>query len=490
MTIGADSQTGVMVPPPLRWTKRWVMFCIGFAAALSVWWVVWDRYAQQRLQEQVDAIVARHEPLYQSDFPEPVAAPGQNAALFLRAAFAALSIKDEEMPPTSSNMQYKQYPPYSAEWYRRADASLAANAKALALVRQASGCAVADWGPYSAPPLLLHVYRADFGEERRIAIVLADAAMDEHMHHDDAEAVADIEDMLHQGDAIEQMTPPDLVDDMVALVLEDIGIARLEIMAPDLEVERRGQTARAGVQPASRRAVERLITELLRKDVRHDAERRAVQGDRMVSYDYFVWLSGQMTILGPAVRLEAARMLRGAEVELGAVDDPGSVPSPVPSGATSFQPPKSGFARFFWDMGGSLDLEQFRYALISPFNQAGRYAAATALAVRLFRVDQGRWPRSLAELVPTYLAEVPDDPEVRGEKIGYLLERGGLPGGGDRPLLFFGSAELRRNRGQPPGEPQFGEWGMERLEWIDLSRWVPTTGPATASTTGPGAGSQ
>jgi hypothetical protein len=469
----------------------------GVAAVVIVVWLIWAHIATQRLRERVDAVLARHEPLYQSDFPEPVAAPGQNAATLLRAAFAALSTKDEEMPPTSSDMQYKSYP-YSAQWYRRADASLAANANALALVRQASGCAVADWGPYPAAPLRLNLRFADFSPDREIANVLADAAMDEHLHHNDAEAIADIGDILHEGDAIEQATPPMLLDDLVALAVEMVGIARLEIMAPDLEVERSGQAARAGGRaggrpgagPASRAAVEHLITELLRKDVRHDAERRAVLGNRMVSYEYLVWLSEKMTVLRPVVRLEAARMLRGGEVELGAVDDPGSVAGAAQSAFTSYQPPKLGFARFFWDLGGSLDLEQFRYAQMSPFEQADRYAAATALAVRLFRVDRGRWPRSLAEMVPTYLAEVPDDPEARGEKIGYGLMRGGLPGGGDRPLLFFGSADLRRNRSQPPGEPQFGEWGMERLEWIELSRWVPTTGPATVPTSGPGAGSQ
>ncbi len=39
--------------------------------------------------------------------------------------------------------------------------------------------------------------------------------------------------------------------------------------------------------------------------------------------------------------------------------------------------------------------------------------AIAALAAERYRIDQGRWPESLEELVPTYISEVPHDPFVR-----------------------------------------------------------------------------
>ena len=40
--------------------------------------------------------------------------------------------------------------------------------------------------------------------------------------------------------------------------------------------------------------------------------------------------------------------------------------------------------------------------------------AITALAAERFRIDQGRWPASLEELVPKYISAVPRDPFIRG----------------------------------------------------------------------------
>jgi hypothetical protein len=63
--------------------------------------------------------------------------------------------------------------------------------------------------------------------------------------------------------------------------------------------------------------------------------------------------------------------------------------------------------------------------------------AAVSLASHLFQLDRNRWPNTMDELVPAYLPVVSIDPWGDGKQtIGYVLIKGGLPDGGDRPLVF------------------------------------------------------
>jgi len=63
--------------------------------------------------------------------------------------------------------------------------------------------------------------------------------------------------------------------------------------------------------------------------------------------------------------------------------------------------------------------------------------AAMSLACHLFKFDTGRWPNSLDELIPTYLPHAMIDPWGDGKQtIGYVLIKGGLPDGSDRPLVY------------------------------------------------------
>ena len=61
---------------------------------------------------------------------------------------------------------------------------------------------------------------------------------------------------------------------------------------------------------------------------------------------------------------------------------------------------------------------------------AERRMAAIALAIRLYEVDHGHRPETLAELVPAYLPEVPADPFAEDcREIGYRP-------GGPKPVLY------------------------------------------------------
>jgi hypothetical protein len=62
---------------------------------------------------------------------------------------------------------------------------------------------------------------------------------------------------------------------------------------------------------------------------------------------------------------------------------------------------------------------------------------AMSLACQLYRADNGAWPASFEQLVSAYLPTLPTDPFGDGkEPLGYVLIKGGLPDGGDRPLVY------------------------------------------------------
>ncbi|MGD0542558.1 MAG: hypothetical protein ABSB33_13680, partial [Tepidisphaeraceae bacterium] len=68
---------------------------------------------------------------------------------------------------------------------------------------------------------------------------------------------------------------------------------------------------------------------------------------------------------------------------------------------------------------------------------AERTFAAISLGCQIFRFENHRWPQRLDTLVPDYLPRIPVDPWGDGKQtIEYVLVKGGLPGGSDRPLLY------------------------------------------------------
>jgi hypothetical protein len=109
-----------------------------------------------------------------------------------------------------------------------------------------------------------------------------------------------------------------------------------------------------------------------------------------------------------------------------------------------------------------------------------RRLAAVGLAVQLYRAEHDRWPASMDELVPKYLPQVPRDPMAAdGSGLRYLLVRGGLPGGGDRPLAYSAGPDGAFGTANPPVLPNYGWMTSTGDQWRDLARWQP---PAPATT--------
>ena len=110
--------------------------------------------------------------------------------------------------------------------------------------------------------------------------------------------------------------------------------------------------------------------------------------------------------------------------------------------------------------------------------------AAMSLACQLYRAEKGAWPDSMEQLAPKYLPRVPIDPWGNGrETFGYVVIKGGLPDGSDRPLVY---SRFRSEDGLAYrlDEPQYGYYpgdGSQTPEgrkkhagqFRDVSRWVP-----------------
>jgi hypothetical protein len=107
---------------------------------------------------------------------------------------------------------------------------------------------------------------------------------------------------------------------------------------------------------------------------------------------------------------------------------------------------------------------------------------ALSLACHLFQYDHGRWPKSLDELVPKYIKQVPIDPWGDGKQtFAYALIKGGLPDGSDRPLLYDrdeGTDRLFYQLDRPAFEFERNEWKASNRskhggQFRDVARWSP-----------------
>jgi len=118
---------------------------------------------------------------------------------------------------------------------------------------------------------------------------------------------------------------------------------------------------------------------------------------------------------------------------------------------------------------------------------------AMSLACHLFFHDRGRWPESIDELVPGYLPRQSVDPWGDAHQvIGYVVVKGGLPDGADRPMVYSrcgwpGKIFYRVDEpqygfytddGSNAGRPHHNPSGQFR----DVASWVPTGGRAGPTT--------
>lgn len=167
-------------------------------------------------------------------FAAPATQPAQDAWPLYSQAIQRIDEGDKAKiyGPAASPLAYADYPPYPAEWTRLETASYAYNAQARALVREARSRTVANW-----PVLHLQGGKLDVSYLhgcRNLANEVGDAALFQHLHGDDAEAMESFRDVMHLADLLDSPKSTDFVEPLVAVGVRMLAANRLEVITSDV----------------------------------------------------------------------------------------------------------------------------------------------------------------------------------------------------------------------------------------------------------------
>jgi hypothetical protein len=488
------------------------------AALLGGVWAAWAREAERRLGRELEPVVAAGDPVNAAAMNPPRIPDEENGALQYRKASKILNRTVQS--PANSQIDYDGYPPFPPRWHKLADRAIPANAASLALMRQARGYSRFDWGVRAASPAY-SIILPQLNEARELANLTGDAAYYAHVHGDDAEAIECVRDVLHEARAL-NVQPMFAVSHLVSAGCEALALDRLESIAPGLTIESgddvSGAKPQAAVAPATKRMarpatgaqVRALIAELLDDGPLSEGLREAHAGERAAQLDMAEWFGRNMPVLRPMFRFDAVRIARQNGPLLRAVAQP-SLPAaraslrtdPVPNrpmraqtnlaGAVavggkvapgSTRDPVDYTQLITSDVSSVSGPSTIRTIMVNMVTRADAHLAAASLAIQLYRADHaGAFPPSLDALVPAYLPHAPLDPmSPEGNPIRYVIARGALPGGADRPLVY--------SVGPDGGDDTATTIGLKRLptvpcygtqktadEWRDVSRWPPAKTP-------------
>jgi hypothetical protein len=443
-----------------RFKKIWIAAVVIFLILLTAAWLWWAHVAHERLQAAIAEIAALHEPVYASDLDFSPLPDNRNSAFYYRAALAAMSTTISS--PSASSLVYSGYPPFPPAWHQMMDQAMAADAAVFPLVRSARKFEVADWGTRLGsdgkfPSSILNYISG----MRDLAWLLADAAEDAHLRSDDARAIQYVFDLLHLADALGQRGF--VIGQLVDVGIEAMAMDRIQVIAPDLQIQGDSNTPNA----ASHADVEQLINQLLDDQQESNRRKESMMAERVLAFDQMLIVRNKATILRPMLDLDAIRVLQDDEsiVRAASQSNYPAARALYSPGVASQTPSQIRLSRVVSYRAG-----QFGRVVDTEFRGVGtRRLAAVSLAVRLYRLDQGRWPANLNALVGKYLPRVPEDPfYATHQLIGYVLLR--APNGGDRPMVFFDPRGVP-DLGGPPNSPCVGWIDIDSRQWRDLSDW-------------------
>lgn len=449
-------------------------------AATALMRLGWGYQLSTEIRVLERGIIERGEVLSESELPPmPSVSESEDAVVLYRNAAAV----DMQSSPGWTTLQYPSYPPFGDAWQKAAASSEQSNPQVFRLAREArsrpkgrfsrerSGTAMREW---------LDSVR-DYTVVTEVARTVRDGAIYKHLAGDDLEAVERLLDVQHMAFIAAQ-------DRSSMGKLTGTGIAALNaqaihVVAPGLRFE----------NPLVQERVRRLIAALL--DTEQDGSdelKRMFERERIFEPQAWsevadAWVLRPLSLRKQLDALHAhasadqalrydnwPAMDRVLDQRFDDHDPPAWLLALTPKAATR-------------DLARSDELGDdynrwHRNFFIFQFGSIGEMrAAAVSLAAQLYRQDhQGRWPTSLNELTPAYLPVLPPDPfHEDGRPIGYTVLRGGLPDGGDRPLVSFDAGETAE--GAIDNEPMV-EWksratsGSPRRtvhQYRDLARWMP-----------------
>jgi hypothetical protein len=442
---------------------------------LRLWW---GWMAERRWNALVAEMRAAGEPVELRDLQGSPVPNSDNAAYSLTQAIAAMS-RTVDTPSLSRPFSGIPEPlPYSPQWYVAARNSIGANAETLLLVHQARNRRVTNWRLLAGRSIEDMCNLVE--PEIYLRCIVEDAASYAHDVGDDATAIDRLRDLRATilAEACMPFSTPYLTASRGDCRASDLIVH----VATQLQIAGAAKPDRSGaVIGAPRDSVNSLIEELLADDPAWKrAATNAFRGQAVLTADWVRAYDDGDWLLQPLNEVNAAQVTRlfraygsamsqpnwqacAAQLQLG----PKICPTSPRENATA------GFLAPFWISTGAC---WEGYAA-----SAERRMAAVILAIRLYYLDRGVYPRALSELVPDYLPAVPLDPMAADARpLGYILAARGA-----RPVVYSVGMDGRDDTPDEsalPVAPQY-EWKLyptTRDEWRDASAWqMPTSQPAT-----------
>lgn len=487
MNESAQPASDEAYPPRLWWTKRIALWLIALAIVLGIVRLWWGHSAHQALEREIAKVRAAGEPVTVDDIQQPDIPDGENAAVSWSLAMAA--INSNVNTPGQSNLEYENYPPYSAEFLQLLETGVNGNAKALALARQARSRSKVNWKTPLTTPLLNN--RPSLNQARDLANIVGDSALHAHLHGDDLEAVERVRDVRRLAQDIDRQ--PFLVSHLVSIGIQALALSRLEVITPDLQI---GDSTPPTIHPATREQLQAMVKQLVAESDDYKALHDTMAAERVAALDTTRFYARDAMLLRPMFDLAAAQELQESAIVVRAGDErthtaakqvlaamqPQNIhlspmlTMPIPSKEPQAAPRISRITN--WMSAGSYAA---RFLNVDQRVRVEQRLAAVALAMRMYRVDHDEWPKSLDVLVPKYLPRVPQDPFATDKPIGYMLIKHGLPDGKDRPLIYsVGEAgDVDVEEKYAPPVPTY-DWTRGSFQFRDLERWSPppSTQPA------------
>jgi len=277
-----------------------VLVILGVLIVTGVCWCIWAFIAHRRLQAQIDAIAASHEPFFEKDFAVAPLPDDRNAAVLWQRVFAACPTIGDS--PSNSNLQYQDYPPFPPEWHQKENNSIVVNAKLLNLAHLAAAVNEVDWGEKSRLPFSLFPY----SQSRTTANIIGDAILHAHLHGNDASAIeraVDIAKLANTEDKIGS-----LLARLVAVGIRALMTERLLVISPDLAIDNGPDPFAPANGIAGRYQVQALIRSLLDEAKESRARIMAVDCERMQNHLVFQDAKKQRWTLGAPDRSDRSKI--------------------------------------------------------------------------------------------------------------------------------------------------------------------------------------
>ena len=412
-------QNPLPIPPRFAWLRRGAFAFFILVLALGFLRFFWGVEANRRLLlMQSEASYDRHEPFFPKDFAQSSVPDAQNAAVPIQEA-----INQTDRMGRSDEPELDQWdsPAPSESELAAIETFIGKYRSGLKLVHAARDLPKTSWNAVPSFALKLPPLWAN----RKLARILILSAKLERARAHDALALEYVEDELTLT-RVADTSYPSVVTHLVTVGMSDLGTHFIDTSAMNLVISENPGPG------ASAEQVRALIKTLLDDGPLVDGAVRDFQGERAIMIDAFPKFA---SLMGPAEwLLEPMYKMDGVRTQMRTAEAEACRQTNWAAARAKFTPERHGIPSNLdeWAHRLSLATGPMYQVIQQHFRMlTERRIAAIMLALRLYQVDhQGTLPESLLELVPRYLAAVPNDPfDLKGAPIRYLPHR-------SPPLLY------------------------------------------------------